>query len=66
MTKISFTKYSSNILPLFVTECQRAIRIHHQKEVAEANDEDALDQLSKHGSHQACPPKADHESPERS
>lgn len=65
-TKISYTKYSSNILPHFVMECQRAIRIHHQKEVAKANIEDTPHQLSKHGSHQANPSKADHESPKRS
>ena len=30
---------NSYVLPLFVTECQRAIKIHHQKEVAMKNSE---------------------------
>ena len=54
------------VLPLFVTECQRAIIIHHQKEVAEAIVSNALDLLAKHETHQACPPKTNHEPPERS
>ena len=32
-------KHLSYVLPLFVTECQRAIKIHHQKEVAMKNFE---------------------------
>ena len=63
-TKISSTKYSSNILPHFVMECQRAIRIHHQKEVAKANIENVPNLLAKHGAHQACPSKSNHEPPE--
>ena len=55
-----------NVLPIFVTECQRAIRIHHQKEVAEVIVENAQDLLVKHGFRQASPPKANHEPPERS
>ena len=60
--KISFT----NVLPLFVMECQRAIIIHHQKEVVEATVSNTLDPLAKNEAHQACPPKSDHKPPKRS
>ena len=53
------------LLPLFVTECQRAITSRHQKEVVRVN-EDAPSQLVEHETHQASPPKSDHEPPERS
>ena len=47
-----------------MTECQRAIRVHHQKEVAEKSVSNAPDPIAKHEAHQACPPKSDHEPPE--
>ena len=47
---------STYVLPLFMTECQRAIT-HHQKEVEEVIISNALDSLAKHETHQACPPK---------
>ena len=46
-------------------ECQRAIEIHHQKEVVVAIVSNAPDPLAKHEAHQACPPKSNHEPPER-
>ena len=46
-------------------ECQRAIEIHHQKEVVVAIVSNAPDLLAKHEAHQACPPKSNHEPPER-
>ena len=53
------------LLPLFVTECQRAITSHHQKEVVRVN-EDASSRLAEHESHQASPPKSDYEPLEQS
>ena len=53
------------VLPFLVMNCQRALT-HHQKEVAEATISNAPNLLARHEAHQACPPKADHEPPERS
>ena len=51
------------VLPLFVTNCQRALT-HHQKKVAEATISNAPNLLARHEAHQECPPKADREPPE--
>ena len=53
------------LLPLFVMECQKAITSRHQKEVVRVNV-DAQSRLAELASHQANPPKSDHEPPERS
>ena len=37
--RYKYAKNISYVLPLFVTECQRVIKIHHQKEVAMKNSE---------------------------
>ena len=55
-----------NVLPLFVMECQKAIKIHHQKEVAVRIVETVPTLLARHGSHRARPPKSVYEPPERS
>ena len=61
-TPPNYKNSSTYVLPLFVTECQRPIRIHHQKEVAEVTVSNAPDPLAEHEAHQACPPKSNHES----
>ena len=55
-----------NVLPLFVTECQRAIKIHHQKEVAVRIIEIMPTLLTRHESYRSRPPKSVHELLERS
>ena len=59
-------KTLKNVLSLFVTECQRAIKIHYQKEVAMKNFETVPNLLANHKSHQEHPPKSVPEPPERS
>ena len=54
------------VLPLFVTKCQRAIKIHYQEEVAVKIVETMPTLHAIHESHQAHPPKFVHEPPERS
>ena len=60
-TKQSALKY---ILLLFVTECQRAIKIHHKKEVAVKIVKTVPTLHAIHESHRARPPKSIHEPPE--
>ena len=62
-TKQSALKY---VPPFFVTECQRAIKIHHQKKVVVRIVEIVPTLLARHRSHRARPPKSVHEPPERS
>ena len=54
------------VLPLFVMECQRAIKTHHQKEVAVKNVETMPNPLANHESHQERPPKSVLMPPEQS
>ena len=56
---------NSYVLPLFVIECQRAIKTHHQKEVAMRNAETVPNLLVNHESHQEHPPKSVFEPPEQ-
>ena len=54
------------VLPLFVTECQKAVEIHHEKEVAVRIDETEPTLRAIHESHLPRPPKSVHEPPKQS
>ena len=54
------------VLPLFVMNCQRAIKAHHQKEVVEEIIKHSPNQHVKPKTLQAHPPKSIHAPPERS
>ena len=49
-----------------MTECQREIKIHHQKEVAVTIVKTVPTLRAKHGLHGGHPPKSVYELPERS
>ena len=64
-TKTLQVSQNLKVLPFFVTECQRAVKIRHQKEVAVRIVETVPTPCANHGSHRARPPKSVNEPPER-
>ena len=55
----------AHVLPLFVTNCQRAIMTHHQKVEVEQNVQHSPNRLIKSEAQQVHPPKFVHAPPKR-